>query len=179
MIIYGLVLILSFYFVSSMVLAEESITEATKNTENTEVIEVAQKEQVEVVELAVPVEVVDPSALQLDSWQASSAPEDGQDPQNSDELGGEAEKAEIAKAAFVEKAKEFEVLGVEDFDQFGVALMKMAGVEELAVVSEVLAKAVNIAKNASVFEQQGHDVEAEESSLTGLQKALEARSKKS
>ena len=89
----------------------------------------------------------------------------------------EDEKVEIQKAQFVEKAKGFEVLGVEDFEGFGVALMKMAGDESLKAVTDALEKAVNIAKaqSAGEFEEQGHGLDAD--SVSGVEAVLKARGK--
>lgn len=86
------------------------------------------------------------------------------------------EAQEIAKKAeFVEKAAEFEILGVEDKEAFGIALMKMAEQDELKVVSEVLAKALNIAKNVGEISEEGHSVEVQDSAVSGVMKAIEAR----
>lgn len=84
-----------------------------------------------------------------------------------------AAQVEVEKAKYVEKAKGYEAVGVEDFDAFGVALMKMAGDESLAPVLAALDKGLNIAKNADAFEEQGHDLQAEDTS--GVMAALKAR----
>lgn len=84
----------------------------------------------------------------------------------------EDEKVEVRKAQFIEKAKEYEVLGVEDFESFGVALMKMSGDKSMEAVIATLEKAVNIAKNVNEFNEEGHDVDVEsESDVTAVLKA--------
>jgi hypothetical protein len=87
----------------------------------------------------------------------------------------EAEKAEAKKAEFVAKAADFEVLGVEDKESFGVALMKMSEQEELAGVMSVLEKAVQIAKGVEGLGEVGHDLEPEEEQISGVMKAVKAR----
>ncbi len=87
----------------------------------------------------------------------------------------EAEKAEAKKAEYVAKAADFEVLGVEDKESFGVALMKMAEQEELAGVMSVLEKAVQIAKGVEGLGEVGHDLEPEEEQISGVMKAVKAR----
>lgn len=87
----------------------------------------------------------------------------------------EAEKAEAKKAEYVAKAADFEVLGVEDKESFGVALMKMAEQEELAGVMSVLEKAVQIAKGVEGLGEMGHDIEPQEEQISGVMKAVKAR----
>lgn len=90
-----------------------------------------------------------------------------------------AAQLEIKKAEFVQKAAEFEVLGVEDVDAFAVALMKMSEQDEFKVVSEVLEKALNITKNVAEMSEQGHSVEPVESeAVSGVMKALQAKKSK-
>lgn len=82
----------------------------------------------------------------------------------------EIEKAAREKAEHVELAKAYAGLGVteEKQDSMAVALMKMKSDDELSVVMEVLEKAKNIQKAASegMFEEQGHNVEADASQMT-------------
>ena len=87
----------------------------------------------------------------------------------------EAEKAEAKKAEFVAKAADFEVLGVEDKESFGVALMKMSEQEELAGVMAVLEKAVQIAKGVEGLGEVGHDLEPQEEQISGVMKAIQAK----
>jgi len=87
----------------------------------------------------------------------------------------EAEKAAQKQAEFVVKAADFEVLGVEDKESFGVALMKMSEQEELAGVMAVLEKAVQIAKGVEGLAEMGHDVEPEEEQISGVMKAIQAK----
>ena len=87
----------------------------------------------------------------------------------------EAEKAEAKKAEYVAKAADFEVLGVEDKESFGVALMKMAEQEELAGVMSVLEKAVQIAKSVEGLGEVGHDLEPEEEQISKTAELLKAK----
>jgi len=87
----------------------------------------------------------------------------------------EAEKAEAKKAEYVAKAADFEVLGVEDKESFGVALMKMAEQEELAGVMSVLEKAVQIAKGVEGLGEVGHDLEPEEEQISKTAELLKAK----
>jgi len=87
----------------------------------------------------------------------------------------EAEKAEAKKAEFVAKASDFEVLGVEDKESFGVALMKMAEQEELAGVMSVLEKAVQIAKGVEGLGEMGHDIEPQEEQISKTAELLKAK----
>lgn len=87
----------------------------------------------------------------------------------------EAEKAAQKQAEFVAKAADFEVLGVEDKESFGVALMKMSEQEELAGVMAVLEKAVQIAKGVEGLGEVGHDLEPEEEQISGVMKAIQAK----
>lgn len=92
----------------------------------------------------------------------------------------EAEKVAVEKAKFVEKAKEYEVLGVEEdkYEEFGVALMKMSGSDEFKTVVEVLEKAKVVAKAASdINSPAGHDLEVEESG-NSVMEILKSQSKK-
>jgi hypothetical protein len=67
------------------------------------------------------------------------------------------------------------VLGVEDKESFGVALMKMSEQEELAGVMAVLEKAVQIAKGVDGLGEMGHDLEPQEEQISGVMKAVKAR----
>jgi vacuolar-type H+-ATPase subunit I/STV1 len=87
----------------------------------------------------------------------------------------EAEKAEAKKAEYVAKAADFEVLGVEDKESFGVALMKMSEQEELAGVMAVLEKAVQIAKGVEGLGEVGHDLEPEEEQISKTAELLKAK----
>jgi hypothetical protein len=87
----------------------------------------------------------------------------------------EAEKAEAKKAEFVAKAADFEVLGVEDKESFGVALMKMSEQEELAGVMSVLEKAVQIAKGVEGLGEMGHDLEPQEEQISKTAELLKAK----
>lgn len=82
------------------------------------------------------------------------------------------EKLEIEKATFVTKAQEFKDLGVEDFDAFGVAIMKASKDAELSVLVATLEKAVELTKGMST-EEVGHGLEKEiaKSSLHELAKS--------
>lgn len=87
----------------------------------------------------------------------------------------EAEKAEQKKAEFVAKAADYEVLGVEDKESFGVALMKMSEQEELAGVIAVLEKAVQIAKGVEGLSEMGHDIQPEEEQISKTAELLKAK----
>lgn len=87
----------------------------------------------------------------------------------------EAEKAAQKQAEFVAKAADFEVLGVEDKESFGVALMKMSEQEELAGVMSVLEKAVQIAKGVEGLGEVGHDLEPEEEQISKTAELLKAK----
>jgi vacuolar-type H+-ATPase subunit I/STV1 len=87
----------------------------------------------------------------------------------------EAEKAEAKKAEYVAKAADFEVLGVEDKESFGVALMKMSEQEELAGVMSVLEKAVQIAKGVEGLGEMGHDLEPQEEQISKTAELLKAK----
>lgn len=88
----------------------------------------------------------------------------------------EAEKAEQKKAEFVAKAADYEMLGVEDKEAFGVALMKMSEQEDMAPVMAVLEKALNIAKQFNEMDQgTGHNLEPEEEQISGVMKAIQAK----
>lgn len=79
-------------------------------------------------------------------------------------------QAEREKAEHVELAKAYQGLGVTEDKQveMAVALMKMKGDTDMQVVLDVLEKAKNIQKAASegMFEEQGHNVEADASQMT-------------
>lgn len=73
---------------------------------------------------------------------------------------------EVTKAAYVEKAKEFAPLGVDDSNAEAVAnaLLKMKDDETFKPVQDMLNKALNVAKAESegAFQEKGHDVKVEE-----------------
>lgn len=83
-----------------------------------------------------------------------------------------AEKVEIEKAAFITKAKNFEDLGVTDFESFGVAIMKASKDSEMKVLVETLEKAVELTKGLETPEVgHGLDQEATKTSLHDIAKA--------
>ena len=139
----------------------ETPSEVIKNmsTENVEVIE---KSAVE--------------ALVAEAIEKATAAKEAEIAELQKSLNDFKEAQEAAKKAeYVEKAAAYEVLGVEDAEAFGVALMKMAEQEDLKVVSEVLEKALNIAKNIGEVAEEGHSVEVQDSAVSDVMKAIEFR----
>ena len=90
-----------------------------------------------------------------------------------------AKEAEVQKAQFVEVAKGYQALGVdeESVEGFAVALMKMKGDETFEPVMKALEKGLNIAKAAAegAFEVQGHDVEAQADEISKTAQLIKAK----
>ena len=148
----------------------EAVVEDSNVETPSEVIKNMSTENVEVIEKSAV------EALVAEAIEKATAAKEAEIAELQKSLNDFKEAQEAAKKAeYVEKAAAYEVLGVEDAEAFGVALMKMAEQEDLKVVSEVLEKALNIAKNIGEVSEEGHSVEVQDSAVSGVMKAIEAR----
>ena len=92
-----------------------------------------------------------------------------------------AEKEAIVKAEFVEKAKDYSKIGVEDAEAFGVALMKMSADPSMELVVKALEQSLVIAKGVNeIVEDQEvvEDTEAVTKAASGVMAAIKAKQSK-
>ena len=91
-----------------------------------------------------------------------------------------AEKEAIVKAEFVEKAKDYSKIGVEDTEAFGVALMKMAADPSMDLVVKALEQSLVIAKGVNEIITEQEVVEDAEAVVkaTGVMAVIKAKQTK-